>query len=1558
LTVKAIFATGKVKEIARGEGNVFTCDCGKAFQHPRSVLRHAKHCSGTQLDTDDGIILAGGNISQMTNSMNKNGDIEEEDLGDCIGMYMSAERPLIVEDEDFKRIECMFNRSMNLVICRRCDLAIAAEYIGVHVREKHGIRCSEELVESIISKYRPLSLDGIIEFNNVTEVLNSPVEGIPVKRGYRCMVCGYCAQVWGSVTDHFRKKHKEEDVKEQTEENVAMQLLFGGRLRKWFSIKHPGAGPIDEGNDDVWIAVQGLLAKQKRRATKRIKEKEENVRLVRGFIVATGWNMLTEGEEPKKLVAMAAVAKKNDPLHGITELCQNYFEGIAEKLRGGNVLLRRKIASEGFHHDGMLLMSRKDLSNEPFKVGEQESTLAGNARMFGRMLCSVVRTIEQGHHWCEQYPFNDKQKRGVKNLRKALDLGKGDESDAQVILAIHKLSVALFCHESKDISKGDFASPVYRFLVIGSMREDGGFVSELRVTNLIAKLQWCCRAMIYEEMLRKMEKMTEAKAWKKLGKYVKEGRYTPFNSLREVMHLASGIAYNSPGLPQVEWLDEECDKASINGKAVTFEDIKGFVHERMNAAKKMLGRDILFGHEFKEFGYSCGKVVEVLRSPKVGYSFIDSLDNGFVKFKDKLMEILLKDRLVKSMFVKRTIGERIEWNKDGCKKWLKRTKAFLEIMSVLIHITYGQPARGEELSTTLIKNQILGLRSIYWSRERVMLAISYSKTRSTTGKEQPIARYLPEEVGDLLVKYLSLVRPMEAFIAEQIGCEKYENYGKVLFTDHERAWSGKKLGDIFKNQMNAWGPTALGFQEYRQLIKLFMRKHLKEVKWEGDDDILDLQMGHNSHTGGLRYGVGADDLAEVTSDQLLGFFHISQKWHRLLGFGKDEDRGRASRITTVRQVEAPMENSEPVQVVKRRRQRSRLRTIEPPLPLPELKAVSSLSVSASILEALRTFQKDPMATFKSVEQAMALQLILDGTRDVVAILPTGGGKSLLFFLPTMLEKEFTTVVIVPLIAVMQDLRSRCIECGISCANWDPDNRAMGPVNLLFVAVEHAIEPRFMNHLQVLYGAGRLRRIVMDEAHVTLTHRDFRPGMERLVSVMRTVPVQAVLLTATLPPSMEMDLRVALACQVWDLIRAQTVRKEIGYEVVEVSEEDDVDIEIGLRLRTELRGWSKGSTGELNGGERAIVYCLQQQWADKLCRFLNEELGDSICEVYHANLSAEVRLSRYNEWVAGRIRILVATSALGLGIDYPQVRLVVHQGQSKSMMDFSQESGRAGRDGKPAKSIVFTSEDIRAKCAWIEDKESQWTGHVTGGFKAMREWVANSNQCRQLGLAMYMDGKGTNCVSIKDCVWCDVCRREMSWGGHVRYSDDDMDQRRMLERALWSESEEDADVNMERAQQSTRALTATAQKIREMMDGLSERCVICWINKVSADHELAECELMHGKCIRCQDERHKLKQCQRVRYWGGRCCFSCGLPQRLGQVHIHGDASMGECESGYMDKMWPLCWQVYRRRGWRVELEAFFRQEWEEDGFRNWISQVEDGMANGVRVMLWAWDKLE
>lgn len=156
-------------------------------------------------------------------------------------------------------------------------------------------------------------------------------------------------------------------------------------------------------------------------------------------------------------------------------------------------------------------------------------------------------------------------------------------------------------------------------------------MQESDITTIIAKLQWTCRAVIYEEMLRSIETMTEKQVWTKLGKFIKEGRYTAFNSIRQVLYLASAIVYGTSGMPQIERLDDDHIKASINGKVVELDNISKFVLDRVEATKIILENEILFGHDFKDFGYASTKIVDVLRNIRIGYSFIDWGDNDFVK---------------------------------------------------------------------------------------------------------------------------------------------------------------------------------------------------------------------------------------------------------------------------------------------------------------------------------------------------------------------------------------------------------------------------------------------------------------------------------------------------------------------------------------------------------------------------------------------------------------------------------------------------------------------------------------------------------------------------------------------------------------------------------------------------------------------------------------------------------------------------------------------------------------------------------------------------------------
>ena len=128
------------------------------------------------------------------------------------------------------------------------------------------------------------------------------------------------------------------------------------------------------------------------------------------------------------------------------------------------------------------------------------------------------------------------------------------------------------------------------------------------------------------------------------------------------------------------------------------------------------------------------------------------------------MKILLKNLLIRSFFIKHMRRDKIEWNKDEYKKWLKWIKIFLEILIMIIYIIYDQSIRMKKLTIILTKNQIYEIREVYWSRRYIMIIIEYSKTYSITEKNKLIIRFLSKKMRDLLIKYLSLIHLMKIFI--------------------------------------------------------------------------------------------------------------------------------------------------------------------------------------------------------------------------------------------------------------------------------------------------------------------------------------------------------------------------------------------------------------------------------------------------------------------------------------------------------------------------------------------------------------------------------------------------------------------------------------------------------------------------------------------------------------------------------------------------------------------------------------------------------------------------
>lgn len=301
-------------------------------------------------------------------------------------------------------------------------------------------------------------------------------------------------------------------------------------------------------------------------------------------------------------------------------------------------------------------------------------------------------------------------------------------------------------------------------------------------------------------------------------------------------------------------------------------------------------------------------------------------------------------------------------------------------------------------------------------------------------------------------------------------------------------------------------------------------------------------------------------------------------------------------------------------------------------------------------------------------------------RDVLGILPTGGGKSLCFQVPTMLS-DGLAIVVTPLIALMKDqvrnLQSRGIKAlavhtGMSRREVDTalNNAAYGDFKFLYISPERIHTELFQSWLREL----NISYIVIDEAHcISQWGYDFRPSYLEIAKLRKVVDAPVIALTATATPEVAADIMLRLEFPEENLVKSSFARPNLSYCCKETVDK-----------RGEILRFCLGTSGT------GIVYVRSRKMCEELSLFLCQN-GVS-ADFYHAGLSTQDRSRKQREWIDNRTRVMVCTNAFGMGIDKPDVRFVLHFGLSDSIESYFQEAGRAGRDGKPSTALMFWNSD--------------------------------------------------------------------------------------------------------------------------------------------------------------------------------------------------------------------------------------------------------------------------
>src|SRR5579871_5449988 len=770
------------------------------------------------------------------------------------------------------------------------------------------------------------------------------------------------------------------------------------------------------------------------------------------------------------------------------------------------------------------------------------------------------------------------------------------------------------------------------------------------------------------------------------------------------------------------------------------------------------------------------------------------------------------------------------------------------ILLIIISIG-GQPARATEILSVRHSNTAEGgHRNIFIEDEKVVFVTRYHKGYHLSGDVKIIHRYLPQEVGELYVKYLWLVLPFQRQMeALAFGNETIEPY--LWPKDgEEKKWTSERMRQVlFRSTMASLGHE-ITVQAYREIAIGISRRFMRgSTSFQHEDDegrefetvddvsaeVQDLQAGHTSHVAGMIYARGIMEQSGVVASMRQHFRKSSENWHGFLGFRSanvDINDGSNQGIS-YKHMRFPFEEEANEEQFERRQRLKRM----------------------NAAEQLRQMMGDG-AKFRGVQQP-AMEAIQAGASPVVAVMATGEGKSILFMLPAWVESGGTTVVVVPLVALRGDMKRRCDKFGIECVEWERMRQPDGAA-IVLVTPESAVGEEFGTFLNRMRTMKRLDRIVIDECHVILNDKlDFRKYLQQLGRLMMA-KTQMILLTATLPPTKEVELqsRMGWAEGEMKIFRAPTVRKNVRYGVMnggrysKQRERELVDQLVGSVLR------------ESNDG-KVVIYCNTIPKVEALAT-----AGLFCCEAFHSKVKSGRKMEILEDFRTGRVRVVVATSALGMGVDIPDIRLIVHVDEPRNLLDYAQESGRAGRDGLMSQAIIIgwreTSEEMEELMKRLMGKDG-------------------TRECRRVVMSEYLDGRFGRRGCEEGEEKCDVCMEKESeierQQRQQRQQDEvQLRQQRQQDQLEFRRQDKERGGGSDRILEQRQDVWMSRELILQELWKWKGVCVVCVAEGKDYKHSISHCKEEKG--VLADSERQKAQRTIKFQPYSG--CFKCGVPQDI------------------------------------------------------------------------------
>ncbi|KAH9811486.1 P-loop containing nucleoside triphosphate hydrolase protein [Melampsora americana] len=713
----------------------------------------------------------------------------------------------------------------------------------------------------------------------------------------------------------------------------------------------------------------------------------------------------------------------------------------------------------------------------------------------------------------------------------------------------------------------------------------------------------------------------------------------------------------------------------------------------------------------------------------------------------------------------------------------------------------------------------------------------YHKGRNMTGKTKPRMTFLTEAHSVLWHYWNAYIRPVAVFALEVLGeRERAAQMATYVWVHSEKGiLDTEDFSSILQRLFHEGGVAKLGIRDWRQASVAIVDAHIK-IDHVSETSVFEAQRGHSAQTANMHYG-GTGGF-NIDRESEIRYRAASHAMHKFWGI----DSIRTSEF----------------------------------VPIPQEERLESIDLAR---KALRLYTEDQDAEFRTTFQADWIKGVFDRNKDYLIVARTGGGKSLAYTLPPMVELKGTTVVIQPLKALVAETSTELSRKNIRHLVYtNPRTDEIEPYHRVVVCTtDKAAEPSF--HKRLLAAKDYINRIIIDECHSyedDVEYRQYASGVANL----RDIDTPFFFMTATMQVGHEHSLMQLFNIHKIETLREVTARPELYFKVNPAC--------LDLPKAVAQMYW-KLVHKDLHNRDRSIVFIENIDFCSDALDILSKK--DVPVAIYHSGLLDHEAVEQVAKWQTTPKCVMIATSGFGAGINYKHVRNVFIYGLPKNteINKAFQEAGRAGRDLQPASVEFFPSHPPEE-----------------GTFAY---FLKSKNNCIPGIFAQALDGKMLTCPdfsAIKFCYHCDLLKKSSI---EKRKESDVLD------------SSIGYSINVKKSKDHQAMLSAFSLSINDMRKGCAGLCG--WCLAIDGQRTLhTKCPRMTG-CLICTSTNHSYKQCKATRFsestkksgnqdqW--KCPF-CGLPKHYEELapfhkekYVPGAST---CDSGLQNVCERYCWYMW------------------------------------------------